>query len=212
MKTPRDVNKDQGALAGQLRRRETWGAVVSAAVILLAVFLLFSPGGDADILFGASSDGPVVGEPAPPFEMALHSGETFDLDQIEGRPLWINVWASWCPPCRAEMPDIDVVQRSAGERGLVFLAVNDGERPEVVEDYLRRTGYRFNVGYDMDGTFARKYRVLGLPTHIFIGADGTLKSVRVGSLNLAEMKEITEALLSDSQIVDPAGDTDSGAL
>lgn len=180
-----------------LRQRELWGALISVATIAGAVAIFLSPGGSGD---SETADGGPrsarIGQPAPNFVVETLRGEPFELASVAGRPVWINVWASWCPPCRAEMPDVDDVQRQASGEGLVFLAMNDGEPTEAVASYIANTGYDLPIGLDRDQRFVDQYKVLGLPTHIFIGADGTLEGVRVGSMTRAEMEEATRSLLA----------------
>lgn len=172
-------------------KRELLAAFASLLAIVVAVVVFAGlSGGDAQ----EEAEGPqqvvaVVGDAAPSVVVPTMAGDAFDVAGHEGRPVWINVWASWCPPCRAEMPDIDEVRRRSEADGLAFVAMNFGEDPADVANYLRNTGYDFAVGIDVEGEFARLYNVLGLPMHIFIAADGTLDSLRVGGMSRAEMDE-----------------------
>jgi thiol-disulfide isomerase/thioredoxin len=173
-------------------RRELLAAVVSVLVIVGGVAAFASPGrGEEGTPRARTTSGEraTIGEAAPNFAVPTLDGDLFELAAVRGQPVWINVWASWCPPCRAEMPDIDEVRRRSEADGLAFVAMNFGEDPADVANYLRNTGYDFAVGIDVEGEFARLYNVLGLPMHIFIAADGTLDSLRVGGMSRAEMDE-----------------------
>ena len=202
---------DAGGWIRRARQREFLGAALSVIVIVVAVIFLVGPGGTKDASFVAIPGGGTrlrVGEAAPNFRLPLLGGGEFELASLKGRPVWINVWASWCPPCRAEMPDIDQIRRSAEERGLAFLAVNYLEDIAAAQSYLSNTDYDFQVALDSDGGFANLYRVLGLPSHIFINAEGVLEEVRVGSMTRDEMVSRTDSLTQGRPLVSaPAADT-----
>jgi thiol-disulfide isomerase/thioredoxin len=143
---------------------------------------------------GAAVSGPFgAGVVAPDFELQTLDGQTVRLSDFAGRPVWINVWASWCAPCRAEMPDIEQVYRElpgatpggapdATGKGPVLLLVSLGEDPADVRRYLESTRYRLPILVDPDFSFTRSYRITGLPTHFFIDAEGKLREIAIGGL------------------------------
>jgi peroxiredoxin len=138
---------------------------------------------------------PRVGQPAADFTVTGVDGQPIQLSQFRGRPVWINFWASWCAPCRAEFPDMDAAYRKHESAGLVLLAVSFAEQPAEVLDYLDRARPSFTIGIDPPGTVAGQYRVLGLPTHVFIDAQGIVREVRVGPMNPAMMDEKLATIL-----------------
>jgi peroxiredoxin len=142
-----------------------------------------------------NAQAPRVGQPAADFQVASPDGTPINLAQYKGRPVWINFWASWCAPCRAEFPDMNEVYLKRQESGLVLLAISFSERPEEVASYLERARPDFTIGVDPDGTVAGQYRVLGLPTHIFIDAEGIVRDVRVGPMNQELMQEKLATIL-----------------
>ena len=132
-----------------------------------------------------------LGQAAPDFSLTDLEGKTVKLSDFAGRPVWVNVWASWCAPCRAEMPDIEAVYREmkgSGGSGLALLVVSLGEDPAVVRRYLSTTRYELPVLLDPGFTFTEKYRVSGLPTHYFVGRDGTIRDLAIGGLKPAGMR------------------------
>ncbi len=135
------------------------------------------PGGSTSGVAGA-------GLLAPDFELITMDGERVKLSDFAGRPVWINVWASWCAPCRAEMPDIQQIYGEAGAApdGPAILLVSLGEDPADVKRYLAATKYQLPVLLDPDFSITRGYRITGLPTHFFIGRDGTIREVAIGGL------------------------------
>jgi cytochrome c biogenesis protein CcmG, thiol:disulfide interchange protein DsbE len=132
-----------------------------------------------------------TGVAAPDFALQTVDGQTVRLSDFAGRPVWINVWASWCAPCRAEMPDIEQVYRETqgasaggvgGGAGPVILLISLGEDPPVVQRYLSTTGYQLPVLLDPEYALTRDYRITGLPTHFFIDREGKLRDVAIGGL------------------------------
>jgi len=137
----------------------------------------------------------VGGNAAPNFTLPTLDGKTVSLSDYAGRPVWVNVWASWCAPCRAEMPDINAVyqevtarQAARPDKGLALLLVSIGEDPAPVRRYMDSTKYQLSVLVDPDFAITAGYRITGLPTHYFIGADGTIKDLHIGPLKPATMK------------------------
>lgn len=141
---------------------------------------------------GAGPSGPFgTGQRAPDFALSDLEGREVKLSDFAGRPVWINIWASWCAPCRAEMPDINAVYQETRAKdaeagrsdGLALLLVSIGEDPAAVRRFLENGKY---VGLPVlvDPTFAitERYRVNGLPTHYFIGRDGVIKELAIGGL------------------------------
>lgn len=136
-----------------------------------------------------------AGQRAADFALTTLDGNTVRLSDYAGRPVWINVWASWCAPCRAEMPDIQTVydeinggREQAGGNGLALLVISLGEDPAVVRQYLDSTGYRLPVLLDPDFTLTEGYRITGLPTHYFIGRNGMIRDLAIGPLKPTGMR------------------------
>jgi len=109
-------------------------------------------------------------------------GEPFMASELEGQPSVINLWATWCPPCRREMPMMADVAATATDARIVF--VNQGEGDEVIEQFLTEEGLDLDyVVVDALGEFGQHYNARGLPTTLFIGRDGRLQSVHMGEIS-----------------------------
>lgn len=147
----------------------------------------------------AGAQPPRVGQPAADFQLMSPDGQPVSLSQFEGRPVWINFWATWCPPCRAEFPDMDAVYREYQDTGLVLLAISFAESPEDVRRYLERTQPSFTIAVDPPGAVAGQYRVLGLPTHIYVDREGIVRDIRVGPMNQDLMREKLGSILPPPQ-------------
>ena len=133
------------------------------------------------------------GVPAPDFMLTDLNGQSVSLSSVAGRPVWINVWATWCAPCRAEMPDIDTVYqdlRAKNGSDLALLMVSLGEDPGAVRKYVDSTRYDLPILLDPEFALTERYRITGLPTHYFIARDGTIKDLHIGPLKPNVMRSM----------------------
>ena len=123
---------------------------------------------------------------APDFTVVDAAGKEVKLSDYFGKPIVLNFWASWCGPCRSEMPDFDEVYQELGDQ-IQFLMVNmtDGSREtlEIAMDFVAQSGFSFPVLYDVNYDAAATYGVSSLPTTYFISADGTLTAYAMGAIN-----------------------------
>ena len=115
---------------------------------------------------------PSVGETAPNFAFFLADGRGADLASLQGQPVVLNFWATWCGPCRAEMPDL--VALHEGDPDLVVLEVNVGEELSAVEAFATEFGMKMTVVLDEEDLIRRAYGVRNMPTTVFVKADGTI--------------------------------------
>lgn len=134
---------------------------------------------------------PQKGFPAPDFALQSLEGETVRLSDFRGRPVVVNFWATWCAPCRAELPAMQKVADKYGDQGLVFLLLNQAEKPATVKEFLDSLDVDMLTLLDSEGRASGRYRVRGLPTTVFIGPDGTIADIVIGG-------PITEAKLTQN--------------
>jgi thiol-disulfide isomerase/thioredoxin len=124
--------------------------------------------------------------PVPAVQLATLDGAGVDLAAARDRPLVINLWATWCPPCRHELPTLIAAQAAHPE--VQFVYVNAGEDAEIITRYLDRSGQRLApVALDPEQQVARRLGSSGLPTTLFYDADGRLAAVHLGALNRASL-------------------------
>jgi len=135
----------------------------------------------------ASGAAPVVGAKAPDFAALTSDGTAFKLSDYVGQPVWLTFGASWCQPCRAENPDIEATYRKFGGE-IAVLQVYMSEDAATVEDYATRVGLTYITVPDPSERLAAEYRILGIPSHFFVDADGTLQQIKIGSLDPASME------------------------
>jgi cytochrome c biogenesis protein CcmG/thiol:disulfide interchange protein DsbE len=186
-------------LLSNTRLRQAALALLLGAAILGTVFFLDRGRGQTITQITApgvsGAQAPRVGQPAADFTVAGPDGQSISLAQFQGKPVWINFWATWCAPCRAEFPEMDTVYRQYQDQGLVLLAVSFAEQPQAVRSYLERARPSFTIAVDPPGTVAGQYRVMGLPTHVFIDAEGIVRDVRVGPMNQELMRQKLATIL-----------------
>jgi peroxiredoxin len=185
----------QASPASQLDRRSqaVVGAVSLVVILIAAAFVGVNSGWDSIGRGGINRTLlPKIGEPAPDFITEDVFGNPVTLSQFKGQPVWLMFWGSWCPPCRAEFPDIQAAYGKLEPQGLRMLGVSLRETPVDAAAYAGRNGATFLVLSDPDETdTGAAYPVLNFPTHIFIDKDGIVRSVVLEDMD--EEQAIAEA-------------------
>jgi thiol-disulfide isomerase/thioredoxin len=125
------------------------------------------------------------GGKTPALKLSDASGRELDLARYRGKTVVVNFWATWCEPCREEMPSLDRLRARLGEKGLEVLAVNVGEAPERVARFTREVPVTFPIVFDREGASARAWKVRGYPTSFVVGPDGRIRYYYVGELDWA---------------------------
>jgi cytochrome c biogenesis protein CcmG/thiol:disulfide interchange protein DsbE len=128
----------------------------------------------------ANNMAPQVGFLAPIFSLEHLDGTQVALSDFRGKPVMLNFWATWCPPCRAEMPAIQNIAARYRDDGLVVLLVNQGEEAATVREYLAGIGLVATVLLDPRGGVASTYRIRALPTTVFIDREGRIRDIALG--------------------------------
>jgi thiol-disulfide isomerase/thioredoxin len=121
-----------------------------------------------------------IGQPAPDFTMVLEDGRGVPLRALQGKPVLINFWATWCPPCRAEMPDLVALHNENPDLQLV--SVNVGETQDVVERFSEAFDMTMPVVVDEEGVVSDMYAVRNMPTTVFIDREGQVVYLYKGIL------------------------------
>jgi peroxiredoxin len=137
---------------------------------------------------------PKKGEPAIDFTLEDLDGNEVTLSDYEGRPIVLNFWATWCPPCVAEMPTLDAAYNGGEYDDLVILAVSVEESPATVERFMDREGLSLPVLLDSKGKVSGAYRVRGIPTTFFIDRDGVIVDIFSGSLSEKNLEKRIEKI------------------
>ncbi|MGC8827799.1 MAG: peroxiredoxin family protein [Anaerolineae bacterium] len=135
---------------------------------------------------------PVPGALAPDFVVSDLEGNPIQLSAYRGKRVLLNFWATWCPPCRYEMPALQEAYTAFADDDFVILGINYLETSEEVRSFLESLGLTFPVGIDSSGDVFRGYRVVSIPTSFFINRDGVIIALYRGPLT----KEAIEQVLS----------------
>jgi thiol-disulfide isomerase/thioredoxin len=130
------------------------------------------------------------GDIAPDFEFSAFDGQRLKLSDFRGRPVFLNFWATWCQPCKRELPDMDELLREYSDEGLAVIAVNNGERFEPARKFMEEDmGVNLTaIGYDPEQDIVSRYNVVGMPTSFFIDANGVITQVVRGELRRTDMQ------------------------
>lgn len=128
-----------------------------------------------------------AGVAAPDFVMQFEDGRTIRLSDLRGRPVLLNFWATWCAPCRIEMPDI--VQEANLDNDLVVIAANVQEEIDAIRPFAEEYGMTMPIARDADGKLRDLYQIRGMPTSFFIDRDGNIASIWAGPLVGDQLQE-----------------------
>lgn len=136
---------------------------------------------------------------APDFNVQSESGDFVNLSDFRGKAVIVNFWASWCPPCRAELPDFDKLYKEYGDK-VQFMMVNmtDGNMETVksVTKFAKDNSWSFPLFFDTKQSAAKAYRISSIPVTVFIDADGIISDYRIGMLNEESVRAEVEKLLN----------------
>lgn len=141
---------------------------------------------------------PLVGQPAPDFEIPLFAGGTLRLSQLTGQVVVLNFWASWCIPCREEAPLLEWAWRRYREAGVVVVGVNLWDTDRDARAFLQEFGQTFPTGPDASGRSAIAYGVTGIPETFLIDRAGVIRWTWKGTLTKELIVQAIETLI-DSQ-------------
>ena len=133
---------------------------------------------------------PVIGAAVPDFTLtAAQTEKPITLSDLRGRPVVLNFWATWCGPCRIEMPAFEVAYRDNQQENLSVLAINYAESSQMVLDFGAELGLSFPLLLDPDGRVHELFQIIGYPSTLFIAPDGTLASAHIGMLTERQLYE-----------------------
>ncbi|HEX2699838.1 MAG TPA: TlpA disulfide reductase family protein [Acidimicrobiales bacterium] len=180
-----------------LRRAGRRGPRTFVVVVAVAV----AGAGVAGLVTRSGGDD-AIGAPAPTFSLSDVRSPEATVVLPTGRPTVVNFFAAWCTPCRAELPVLqEAARRTEGSVAFVGVDVNDSR--SAAADLLAGTGVSYPAGYDPDRSIAARYRLQGMPTTVFIGADGRIDAVARGRLTAADLDRRLDRLEAASRVGTP---------
>lgn len=161
--------------------RQNWTLFSILVLGFGAGWIIFSPP-PAGVTTEGRIPAPREGFQAPDFELQDMQGKTVRLSDLRGQPVLINLWASWCPPCQAEMPAMQKVYDLYAPKGFVILAINTTfqDDAETARTWVTDRQLSFPILFDLDGDVSRKYQVRSMPTSLFVDKTGIIQRVVIG--------------------------------
>ena len=157
---------------------------------------------------GEPTTGLSIGQRAPELEFDRDGetlplldldGEIIRLEDRRGSPVWLNFFATWCPPCQEETPVLRAAHERYADQGLQMIAVSVQETTAAdVAAYAATYSLPYTIGFDATSTVFRTYQGFGLPTHVFLDADGVIRRLIYGPLTMPQVEEILEPLLEEA--------------
>ena len=118
--------------------------------------------------------------PAPGFSLQSRDGEQISLGALKGDVVMVNFWATWCVPCRQEMPHLQALYERYHDLGFELLAVNVEDNPEGARQWLEETPVTFPVLFDPNNQVSKLYNVVAMPSTVLVGRDGTMRFIHHG--------------------------------
>lgn len=163
-----------------------WAVALAAVVGAAGAALSFTGGGGAP---------PADDRPAPAFDLpGLRDGEgPVRLADYRGRPVVVNFFASWCAPCKRELPAFARLSRQLGDR-VAFVGIDHQDSRRLARQLLEETGVAYPAGYDPEGKTAVDYRVIGMPTTVFISPEGRILASHAGEISAEDLRATVRRL------------------
>ncbi|MFZ2198105.1 MAG: TlpA disulfide reductase family protein [Thermodesulfovibrionales bacterium] len=159
-------------------------------ILSISLFLLIGmgpslPGNTADGISPLNSDN-IINAKAPDFALKDINGKTLSLSALKGKVVLLNFFATWCPPCRAEMPALNKLQRALKPRGLEVIAVSTDRSINDIKDFLEKNRVDFPILFDAERNVAKQYRVFSMPTTFLINRNGIIVEKFYGEYDWTE--------------------------
>ena len=168
----------------QKNSKKLKATVIFLLAMLIAGFTIFLAIGVMGTTTATSRSGKeLVGKKAPSFVAPKVGGQLGSLENYKNKPLVLNFWASWCPPCRDETPGMERIWRKYEDQGVVILGINVQDGEKEAERYISEFGVTFSNALDLDGSITVDYGVTGLPVTFFIDNDSVVTGRWVGSIS-----------------------------
>ena len=202
--TPQSAPQPAPQLAPRPRWQRSLPLIASALAILIGVLLLARPSilpsstaPRPELGSGSTARLPREGESVPDFTLPTLDGRTVKMSELRGSPVLINFWATWCQPCKQEMPLIVEQYNWNKSKGLRVLAIDSlaNDNVEDMRKFAQQFSMNFDVLVDEQDAVPGGWNIMGLPTTFFVKPDGTIAKVHVGQLTADQLKEYMKSIL-----------------
>ena len=171
-------------------KRITAATVLAILALWVAYLVLWPESGAA-----APGAGIPDGRPAPDFELKTIDGKSYRLSDLKGKAIMINFFATWCPPCRAEMPALQEAFAEYESQGFLVLAVNLNETSVAIRAFQDKLGITFPILVDKDDRVSRLYDIIPLPTSYFVDRAGIVQGKWTGEIRKEPLREMLKKIL-----------------
>ncbi len=172
----------------------TWLGV-GVALIVIGIFALNMNGSQSTAIAATNNVDP---QAAPVFHLNTVTGDALSLSDYRGQYVLVNFWATWCPPCRAELPDLVSYYHAHADQGFMLIGVNEQEQAPTVQNFLAMQGLDFTVVLDSAGQAMDAYGVRGLPSSFLIDPEGRVIRNWSGMINRGVLESTITPLLETS--------------
>ena len=150
--------------------------MIKVIVVMVLVGVSFNPSSAMGQFFFMENQ--QVGKPAPDFTLKTLAGEEVNFTQYRnGKNAVIFFWATWCPHCRTKINELNKMQQSFVDKGIKLVLVNQGEKASIVADYVKKHKINLTIFLDQETSLAEPYGLIGLPTFVFVDAEGIVRDV-----------------------------------
>lgn len=156
--------------------------ILYALVLISGIAWIILSAGFSENAPAAQTSAPQAGFSAPDFTLKTPAGESYTLSELKGKAVLVNLWATWCPPCRAEMPAIQEIYNEYKAQGFIVLAINmtAQDNPLEIAPFLNKYNLNFPVLLDETGETGKAYQLRSLPSSFFIDRAGIISEVVIG--------------------------------
>ncbi len=188
--------------------RPGWAALILLAVALIGLLTALGcasssqdirDGPEPSEIVGGGGEqlapAPEVGRLAPDFTLTDLDGNSVSLSDFRGRAVFINFWATWCPGCRVEMPEIEAVHQEYKDKDVVVIGVDIREDEDTVRRFIESKGYSWTFVMDTTGEVTMNYRIIAIPTSFFLDEEGVITAIKTGAITKKSMESrLAEAM------------------
>jgi thiol-disulfide isomerase/thioredoxin len=152
------------------------------------------------LAFASAASALTLGDAPPAIDVPDRAGNKVDLNELKGKVVVIDFWASWCGPCRQEMPILEALHKKYAKQGLVLIGINIDSNSKKMDNFLKGTPASFRIVHDRKLAVAAKYEPGTMPSSYFVGRDGKIRYVHEGfrKKDAAELEERIKQLLAEA--------------
>jgi peroxiredoxin len=198
---PIPSEKRQGLLASRKKAQKTQNLIlmlVGAGLVLISLAVFFAlPKAQAEVQQTSRSAVPIeTNFPAPEVKLTDLEGKPVALSDFKGQVVLYNAWATWCPPCKEEMPTLEAYYQIHRDAGFVVVAIEDGEPVSEVAAFVRDYDLNFPVWPDPKFVATAAFKTNGLPTSFLIDRSGTVRLTWTGAITLATLEKYVTPLIN----------------